>query len=79
MKKLGVASAAMAMKAVRDVRAEHGPHGPLRLCGPRALHASLRPSAWSGERWWVVGLLGDITRDGDKAGALRRLIVEEVA
>jgi hypothetical protein len=57
----------------------HEVHGPLRLCGPRALHASLRPSAWSGDRWWVVGLLGDITRDGDKAGALRRLIVEEVA
>ena len=42
MKKIGVASAAMAMKAVRDVRAESGPHGPLRLCGSTAPLEGLR-------------------------------------
>ena len=52
--------------------------GPLRLCSGRALHASVAPGEWSGVRWWVVALLGEIERDGSKAGALRRLIVEEV-
>ena len=53
--------------------------GPLRLCSQHALHASWVPSQWDGERWWVVGLLGETRTDGSKAGALRRLIVEEVA
>lgn len=56
----------------------HEVTGPLRLCSRNALHASINPGEWSGERWWVVGLLGPVERDGDKAGALRRLIVEEV-
>ncbi len=53
--------------------------GPLRLCSPHALHASGDPSQWVGDRWWVVGLLGEVRADGAKAGALRRLIIEEVA
>ena len=52
--------------------------GPLRLCSRQALHASVAPGEWSGVRWWVVALLGEVVRDGSKAGALRRLIVEEV-
>ncbi len=42
MRKLPVASAAMAMKAVRDVRAEGGAHGPLRMCGSTAPLEELR-------------------------------------
>jgi len=53
--------------------------GPLRPCSPRALHATADPSRWSGDRWWVVGLLGEVRRDASKGCALRRLIVEEVA
>ena len=42
MRKPAVASAAMAMKAVRDVRAEGGVRGPLRLCGATAPLEELR-------------------------------------
>jgi hypothetical protein len=53
--------------------------GPLRLCSANALHATLTPQSWSGERWWVVALLGPVEKQKDKMGALRRLIVEELA
>ena len=42
MKKLGVASATMAMRAVRDVRAEGDAHGPVRMCGSTAPLEELR-------------------------------------
>ena len=42
MKKLSVASAAMAMRAVRDVRAEGDSRGPLRMCGSTAPLEELR-------------------------------------
>jgi uncharacterized protein (DUF697 family) len=42
VKKLGVASATMAMRAVRDVRAEGEAHGPLRMCGSTAPLEELR-------------------------------------
>ena len=42
MRKPAVASAAMAMKAVRDVRAAGDAHGPLRMCGSTAPLEELR-------------------------------------
>jgi uncharacterized protein (DUF697 family) len=42
VKKGAVASAALAMKAVRDVRAEIAPRGPLRMCGATAPLEELR-------------------------------------
>jgi uncharacterized protein (DUF697 family) len=42
VKKLPVASAAMAMRAVRDVRAEGDARGPLRMCGSTAPLEELR-------------------------------------
>jgi hypothetical protein len=57
----------------------HEVEGPLQLCSRRALHASCNPGEWEGDRWWVVALLGPIRKDGSKAGALRRLIIEELA
>jgi uncharacterized protein (DUF697 family) len=42
VKKLSVASAAMAVRAVRDVRAEGDSHGPLRMCGSTAPLEELR-------------------------------------
>jgi hypothetical protein len=57
----------------------HEVNGPLRLCTARALHASAKPQEWQGDRWWVVALLGETAREGSKAGALRRLIIEEGA
>lgn len=52
--------------------------GPLELCGPRALHATLEPHRWKGLRVWVVALHGEIIWDGDKCGALTREIIGEV-
>jgi hypothetical protein len=52
--------------------------GPLRICSSNALHASRRPSEWSGERWWVVALWEPVQWEGDKCASLKRLIVEEM-
>ena len=55
----------------------HEVAGPLRLCSSRALHGSLRPDQWQGERWWVVALHEPVERDGNKVGSLKRTIIEE--
>ena len=53
--------------------------GPLKLCGPRALHATLKPEQWKGERLWVVALFGELKfADDDKVGALEREIIGEI-
>ncbi|CCB64431.1 hypothetical protein [Hyphomicrobium sp. MC1] len=51
--------------------------GPLRLCGSGALHATLMPPEWRGERWWIVALIGDVIEEGSKLGALEREIIGE--
>ena len=55
--------------------------GPLRLCTAGALHATAKPLDWEGDRWWAVALVGPVESDSDggKAGALRRVIIEEAA
>lgn len=52
--------------------------GPLELCGPRALHGTLSPHKWRGERVWVAGFVGEVRREDDKLGSLQREIVGEV-
>jgi hypothetical protein len=51
--------------------------GPLRLCGSGALHATLLPHKWKGDRLWVVALWGPVEEDDDKMGALKREIIAE--
>jgi hypothetical protein len=51
--------------------------GPLSICS-QALHGTLNPPDWKGERLWVVALSGEIARDGNKLGALRREIIAEI-
>jgi len=51
--------------------------GPLRLCGASALHATEQPQKWEGRKVWVVALFGEVAREGDKLGALRREILSE--
>ena len=51
--------------------------GPLSLCGPGALHATLIPPKWSGERWWIVALIGEVIGDDEKLGALTREVIGE--
>ena len=52
--------------------------GPLRLCGSGALHATLKPEKWKGERLWIVALYGEVLRDDSKMGALKREVLGEV-
>ena len=56
---------------------KHKIAGPLQLCGRRALHATMTPPAWSGERVWIVALHGEVAWEGDKCGALEREILGE--
>jgi hypothetical protein len=51
--------------------------GPLTLCQPGTLHATLIPPKWKGERWWIVALKGEVVGDDDKYGALEREIIGE--
>ena len=53
--------------------------GPLALCGPSALHATMNPGKWSGERVWIVALHGEVIHQDDKCGSLKREILGEVA
>ena len=52
--------------------------GPLELCTPHCLHATLKPSKWKGERLWIVALEGEVVGDAEKMGALKREIICEV-
>ena len=51
--------------------------GPLELC-KNALHATLKPEKWKGERVWLVALDGEIVGDAKKLGATRREILAEI-
>ena len=52
--------------------------GPLKVCTPKALHATLAPWKWKGERCFVVALIGEVQEQEDKMGALKREILAEV-
>lgn len=52
--------------------------GPLKLCTHNALHATLHPDKWKGDRLWVVALHGELQFSDDKIGALKREIIGEV-
>jgi hypothetical protein len=51
--------------------------GPLKICTKNALHATMRPEKWKGDRFWIVALYGEIQRQDDKLGALERVIICE--
>ena len=55
----------------------HKVEGPLELCSKRAVHATLLPPKWKGERIWIVALLGEVVGDDEKYGALEREIIGE--
>jgi hypothetical protein len=52
--------------------------GPLEICTRRALHATVEPTSYKGDRLWVVALSGEIQISGNKVGALKREIICEV-
>ena len=52
--------------------------GPLRdECGRGQLHATLIPTKWQGERWWIVALIGERRGDDEKYWALEREVIGE--
>ena len=55
-------------------------HGPLELQTGRALHGSLKPSKWNGERYWIAAYFPPVhaTEDEDKIGSLKREIICEI-
>jgi hypothetical protein len=56
----------------------HREAGPLRdECGEGQLHATLVPPKWSGDRWWIVALIGERRGDDEKYWALEREIIGE--
>ena len=52
--------------------------GPLRMCSAGALHGTLSPESWKGERWWVVALHHPVERQSDKMGSLKRTILADL-
>ena len=52
--------------------------GPLRLCSHQALHGTLSPDKWKGERWWIVALHNPTQEQDDKMGSLKRTIVADL-
>jgi len=52
--------------------------GPLKLCSPNALHGTLSPKEWKGERLWIVGLHKPVVGDGSKFGSLKRTILADL-
>lgn len=52
--------------------------GPLQLCTKNALHATLNPGKWEGDKWWVVALYPPIAEESDKIGSLKREIIAEI-
>ena len=51
--------------------------GPLKICTSKALHATLIPPKWKGERVWLVALTGEVQWQDDRCGALSREIIGE--
>jgi hypothetical protein len=53
--------------------------GPLVPCRAGALHATMKPTAWKGERLWVVALYPPVEIvDEDKFAAKKREILAEI-
>ncbi len=52
--------------------------GPLQICNKGALHATLDPGKWNGERLWLVALYGEVQREDDKLAALKREFLAEI-
>jgi hypothetical protein len=53
--------------------------GPVRACSARALHATMKPSAWKGERLWIVALYPPVIEvDDNKLASGKREILAEV-
>ena len=53
--------------------------GPLKPCQAGALHATMKPQDWKGERLWVVALYPPVVKvDDNKFASLKREIIAEI-
>ena len=52
--------------------------GPLRACTANALHGTLKPENWKGERWWIVALHEPFIEQEDKIASLKRTILADL-
>jgi hypothetical protein len=52
--------------------------GPLQICTGNALHGTINPSKWKGERLWIVALDEPVQEEDDKVASLRREILAEI-
>lgn len=52
--------------------------GPLEICTERALHATLEPQIWKGERMFAVALYPPVVGNGEKYASLKREIIMEL-
>jgi hypothetical protein len=52
--------------------------GPLVECGKGALHGTMRPDIWAGERLWAVALYLPVTGYDSKYASLKREILAEI-
>lgn len=53
-------------------------NGPLKLCTKNALHGTLAPEKWKGERCWIVALHEPVQKIDDKAGSLKRTFLADL-
>ena len=52
--------------------------GPLKICTSRALHGTLHPPKWKGDRLWVVAMYPPFQFEDDKIGSLKREFIAEI-
>ena len=53
--------------------------GPLAICTAHALHGTLCPPKWNGERIWIVALHQPFQEQDDKIGSLKREFLAEIS
>ncbi|MCR4319760.1 MAG: hypothetical protein NUV74_05415 [Candidatus Brocadiaceae bacterium] len=51
--------------------------GPLEICTAKALHGTLNPPKWKGEKIWIVALYPPFVIQDDKIGSLKREFIAE--
>lgn len=52
--------------------------GPLQICTRNALHGTVVPQKWKGEKWWVVELHEPIVNQEDKYASLTRTFLADL-
>ena len=51
--------------------------GPLKICTKQALHGTLNPPKWKGEKIWIVALYPPVVWQEDKCASLKREFICE--